>query len=546
MNRRVTHLWILFAFGCADEATSPSQDPDLQVDSEPIYDQGGAPADASLGDAALMDLEAWDVSAARDAWRPEGDDGLADARPEVSDDAAPILDEGASTDAAIIEDAAPTDQRPLIDVAPADAALIDAGSVEGCDVFSAPIAAVDADGSRQRPWGSLASLASANQLDEVGGTLCLLDGHHGAPTLVEVTGPLVIRALNPQGARVSALTLQNSDHITFEDLLVDGEDVIDPTQDERIRFLVLADEESDHITLRGLTVQSAARSDTWTWDDWRDRVRSGVDLRGAHAAVEGCLIQNTYHALSARGDHAYVGHTTIDNFGGDGIRGLGSSSTYEWNTVRDAYIDEYEVQHDDAFQTYELEGDLLVEGVTIRHNRFILFADPITDFVRSEALVGTLMQGIINTDGYVENWVVENNLVINSQAHGITLHGARHCRIQNNTVIRHPAFEVDSGPWVRITDQNKTGQRNFENVIRNNLTTMLTPWDYDVTSTVEANVQVDDAARYFIDLAGLDLHLAPGTDAIDTGVDFDLTDVDLDGRPRRVGAAVDLGAFERP
>jgi parallel beta-helix repeat protein len=186
-----------------------------------------------------------------------------------------------------------------------------------------------------------------------------------------------------------------------------------------------------------------------------------------------------------------------------------------------------------------------VTYVTIRYTRFILLADPRRGFVALHELVGTLMQGVVITDGYADGWVVENNLVVGGQAHGITLYGARGCRVQNNTVVAHPDFVPDAGPWVRITDQTKTGQENFDNVIRNNLAQLLTPWEYDVSSTVEGNLEISLPADAFVDHVGLDFHLRAGSAAIDAGINAELTSEDLDGLPRIVGGSVDVGAFER-
>jgi len=417
-----------------------------------------------------------------------------------------------------------------------------------CDFYAAPEGGGEAaDGSAERPWGTLETMAAANELPATGGVVCLLPGHHGAPRLrgLHPTAPLTVRALDAHQATVSSLIIEDSAALTLQGLVIDGVTEIDPGLDERDTFLLQASEDVSPLTLLDLIVQSADSSADWTWDGWWQRSRSGVDLRGPDATVLDCTIRNVHHALSVRGDDALVQGNTIDNFGGDGIRGLGSGSTYAWNTVRDAYIDEYEVQHDDAFQAYELEGDLRISDVTIAHNRFLLFTDPLTDFVLEQGLVGTLMQGVIITDGYADGWVVENNLVVNSHPHGISLYGARNSRIQNNTVVAHPAFVASDGPWIRITDQEKTGQENFDNIVRNNLTAMLTPWDYDDSSIIEANLEVTEPDSVYADVAGLDFHLLPGTDAIDGGIDEALAESDLDGAARRVGAAVDLGAFER-
>lgn len=420
---------------------------------------------------------------------------------------------------------------------------------DGCDAYADPTldpADSSADGSADHPWPSLEALASSGQLPIEGGVLCLLPGDHGSPHVqgVHPDAPLILRAVPPTEATVSALRITDTTDLTVDGLQVQPPATPPDGIDPREHFLVVGDATSDRITLTNLRVESADSSATWTVADWARLSWSGIDLAGADATVSHSTIHNTHHALLLRGDRAHATTNLIDNFGGDGIRGLASGSTYEWNTVRDAYIDDYAVQHDDAFQAYELEGDLRISDVTLRHNRFVLFADPITEFVRTEHLIATLMQGVVITDGYADGWVVEDNLVVNSQAHGITLYGARNSRIQNNTVVRHPDVPAEAGPWIRITDQTKSGHANFDNIIRNNLTTLLTPWDYDATSLVEANLEIDDPTAHFVDPGGLDFHLLPTSPAVDGGVDTDLTDVDLDGQPRVVGSAVDLGAHE--
>lgn len=411
-----------------------------------------------------------------------------------------------------------------------------------CDVYAAPDGELSNPGTLDAPWPSLQALAEAQALPTAG-TLCLLPGHHGAPVLRELSATeLHIVATELQSAWVTSLQLIDVSAVRFQGLLVHGTD-IDTSRDERDLWLVSADADSHDLVFQDLLVESAPDSSTWTVSDWTTRAKSGVDLRGERIQVLDTQIRNTHHALSLRGDHALVQGCLVDNFGGDGIRGLGSHSTYAWNTVRDAYVDAYETQHDDAFQAYGLEGDLKIEGVRIEHNQFLLFADPLTEFVLEQGLVGTLMQGVVITDGYADGWVVENNLVVNANYHGISLYGGRNCRIQNNTVVRHPDMAADSGPWIRISPQTKTGQDNFDNVIRNNLAAMLTPWDYDASSIVEANLELDDLS-VFVDAAGLDFDLAPGGQAVDAGQATDLAERDLAGRPRLSGAAPDLGAYE--
>jgi len=278
-----------------------------------------------------------------------------------------------------------------------------------------------------------------------------------------------------------------------------------------------------------------------------------MDMRGHDIHVTNSLISNVYHAVSLRGNNAYYGHNIIDNFAGDGIRGHGDNSVYEYNTVRDCYIDDYDIQHDDGFQAFRTasDGNYKIENVTLRGNTILLFEDPITDFVIDNHLIGTLMQGIIITDGYAESWIVENNLVVSAQYHGISLYGATSCRVQNNTVISHPYLPKDTAPRIYLDDQKKSGQThsNTNNIIRNNITTTLTTWTFDSSSTVENNIDIVESSLtnftdIFVNYENYNYHLKSTSQAVDTGDNIDLSSLDNDELPRVYNAIVDLGAFE--
>src|SRR5690606_12571794 len=73
-------------------------------------------------------------------------------------------------------------------------------------------------------------------------------------------------------------------------------------------------------------------------------------------------------------------------------------------------------------------GTGVVRGVVIRGNVFINFTDPDREFAGSA-------QGIGCFDGFFEDWVIENNVVVVNHWHGITLLGARNVRVVNNTVV---------------------------------------------------------------------------------------------------------------
>lgn len=407
---------------------------------------------------------------------------------------------------------------------------------------------INNDGSQANPWSTLAAVVYTNKALNSGDIVYLMSGNHGDPYInnMSFTDYVTVKALSGNAPIIKSIQLVNSSYWAFDGIKVDG------TNNNKIKEQVLfsADVNSHHTKIINSTISSAESIETWTKTDWYNNVTSGIQIRSDYAYLKNNVIKNTYHALEVRGKFTEVYNNLIDNFAGDAIRGLGSNSIYENNTVRDCYINDYAIQHDDGFQTYNLESDPKASNITIRNNVFMLFADPVTPFVQTNSLVGDLMQGIIITDGYADGWIVENNIVSNNQDHGISLYGARNCKVQNNTVVQSPLYsDADHVPWIMLTDQTKTGQTNFNNVIRNNISAKYTTWTYDATSTVENNITIDGSnyanySNYFVDYVNNDFHLSATSPAIDAGVNTDLASTDLDGNPRSMGASADAGAYE--
>ncbi|WP_420582319.1 choice-of-anchor Q domain-containing protein [Reichenbachiella sp.] len=418
------------------------------------------------------------------------------------------------------------------------------GTIRYCD----PINGSNAnDGSEANPWGSLATTLATGKVIEDGDLIYLLSGDHGLPYISSknFTNGVTVKALSGHDPVLDGLTIANSKNWTFADLTIDGAG----SALSKEGFLVTGDVNSTDLTFKNCLIQSAEESSTWTKADWYANAKGGMDMRGENVVVEHTTIKNTYHALSLRGDHSSATSNLIDNFAGDAVRGLGQFQTFEYNTIRDCYVEDYETNHDDAFQTYILTGDPKSEGLTIRFNKILLFEDPITQFVIDNDLIGESMQGIIITDGYPDGWVVENNLLVTNHYHGISLYGARNSRVQNNTVIKHPYYSDSKIPWILIDDNSKTGQTNFDNIIRNNLAADISFDKFDNSSTVEGNLEIgtnssSDYDDYFQDYEDYNYLTKAESPAINVGINKDLTSLDLAGNNRLSNGTVDAGAYE--
>ncbi len=279
---------------------------------------------------------------------------------------------------------------------------------------------------------------------------------------------------------------------------------------------------------------SVADVSNWTADDWNNKSCNGISLSGNNMVARSNHLKNVNFAYSATGDSCLMEYNVVENFSGDGIRGLGDFSTYQYNTVKNCYnVNE---NHDDGFQSWsegeDGPGSGVVRSVVLRGNTIINYEDP------NQPFKGTL-QGIGCFDGKFEDWVVENNVIMVDHWHGLSLYGAINCRVVNNTVV--DLNEQEPGPpWIKITE-HKNGAPSVGCIVRNNLTTQLACSDNGVT--LDHNIIMGNYADYFVDHASGDLRLNEGCEAINAGNPENAPVTDRNGFSRSDGI-VDVGAFE--
>lgn len=390
-------------------------------------------------------------------------------------------------------------------------------------------------GTRSSPWGSLEAVAKGDKVFTAGDVLILLAGHHGRPVL-HGSNPGMVTIRPEAGARATLanLTIQSGQFWTIEGLEISPETTASP---ERGALVKIAGG-SDNV-LRGCLIYTARDTTRWTAADWDTRTCDGVYLDGIRQLVENNRLQNVRFGVSvpSGASHNTVRGNLIMNFSGDGIRALGDYGIFEGNVVKNLYL--VNKNHPDAFQSWSQTaagvGKGVVRGVVVRGNYFLGYDDP------QKPYRGAL-QGIGCFDGFYEDWVVENNVIITSAWHGIAFYGARNCRIVNNTVADiDPADKAV--PWIKITaHKNKTPSSG--NLVRNNLAGRLA---LDSGSAqVDHNVSTIDARRFFPGWGNGDLRLKARSAAIDAGSSDDAPVIDLRGAPRSFqgNPAWDVGAYE--
>ena len=405
---------------------------------------------------------------------------------------------------------------------------------------------IDAGLVESQEWESLPYMAGASLVVKnagapvkAGDTIWLRSGDHGE---LSITGyynasEITVRAEAGHDPRFSSVLVRGSGGWRFSGLTVSLE--FAPTYESKTIF----DLDSHgfrgpvrDIVVEDSSLQSVADASGWSATDWDTLAGNGFSVDGTNITIRRNRLRNVNFGISVSATDSLIESNVVDGFAGDGLRGLGDHTVFQYNTVKNCYA--VNANHDDGFQSWSVGSDGSVGtgevvGIVLRGNTILNYEDPNQPF-------RCTLQGIGNFDGTFVDWVVENNVVITDHWHGITLLGARNSRVVNNTVI-DVNQDSPGPPWIRIAP-HKNGTASQGCVVRNNLTTSLNLEGGGITE--DHNLEVTDLAAMFVDPASNDLHLLPGAPAIDMGAADLAPSIDRDGIPRPQGSEVDIGAYE--
>jgi parallel beta-helix repeat protein len=288
------------------------------------------------------------------------------------------------------------------------------------------------------------------------------------------------------------------------------------------------------ITIDGCRGFSVEDSSAWTIEDWNNISYHAISAGGERLTFRDNYFKNINFGISVNGRFALVKGNTIENFAGDGMRGIGNDMFFEYNTVKNCYA--VNSNHDDGFQSWSLRetNDPPRERIVIRGNTIINNVDPDQPFKGA-------MQGIGCFDGPFVDWVIENNLVLVDHWHGISLYGAYNCRIVNNTVVDLNG-ERPGPSAITITD-HKDGTPSSGCVIRNNIANSVNAGE-GAEEDHNYRISYDRYNEIFVSPSTFDYHLKPGSPVIDGGTVKLIPPFDKDNSARVYGASVDIGAYE--
>jgi parallel beta-helix repeat protein len=418
---------------------------------------------------------------------------------------------------------------------------------QGTEFFVDPATGNDniGDGSALAPWASIQHVVDLKVdcttqngtprnpgAPVKGGDTLLLVGKGGHDQDLDLTGCynsswVTIRALTPLQPVLRSVHFRGG-----EFWRIDGLSFLHDGTGNMIRI----DDHGTHGPSRNIQIVNShfTSGDLPTIQDWIDHVSDGMRIySGSGPIVVRCnRMEQVAMGFVVGGNYTDIINNRVEYFSRDGIATGGHFNRFISNRIFDA-VDLGDGHHDDFFQGHmganpDVSSDVEITG-NIFMNRYT-GGQPAGTWGPTQCLSGF-------EDGPKERLRITNNVCKADHWHGITWYDTNNSVIINNTVVggsNFPGLPPGSDGWPTRTWITIEGSGN---TVRNNITSRnLAGGDHN------HEILSEDVDDYFTDWLGLDLSLATGSPAIDTGNPDGATTHDVEGTER--DSLPDVGAFE--
>lgn len=367
-----------------------------------------------------------------------------------------------------------------------------------------------------------------------GDVILLADGNYGRLELNDLNIPatVTIRSQHARKAHFESIQILGAtSDLRFENISVwpSNPSVAEAT-------LIIVSATSARIAFDGLDVRSGPDAESylnWSATTWNQHKFSGFRVSGPDNAVTNSHLFGVYMGITATGDNALVRGNLISGYNGDGLRGLGNNNVFRNNRVINCV--DTDANHDDGFQSFASASGPIV-GLVLDGNQFL-------EWVADPSPLRCALQGIGLFDGFYDDLTIINNVVSTSQYHGISVYGARHALIANNTVVN--AFgNPGTTPYLAVRPhKNKTPSSDV--LVVNNIAMSIQGAASAKNRVVFLNNStVVSPLAEFENARAFDYRLRPDSSYVDTGDTPNGAKTDITGIARPRGKATDRGAYE--
>lgn len=387
------------------------------------------------------------------------------------------------------------------------------------------------NGSLTHPWKTVTDALNSGRING-GDNILLMDGEHGILKVQKsFTSAVTIKSQNARNAHVEYIyVLAPTNNLIVQDLKVwPTNPLVHPSV---LVYSGSGTADNQFINLDIRAGKDAFNYINWSAADWLARAMDGAMMDGDRMEVRQSTFTGVHFGVVISGVDGVVASNLIDGFSADGLRGNGARGNFRDNIVKNCIS--VDGNHADGFQAFSSSA---ITGLVLERNTIIEW-----ELVKSHPLRCGL-QGIGMFDGFFDNLTIRNNVIAVRNGHGISVFGARHATITNNTVVNVDGIQPGY-PWIGIFP-NKNGTPSTDVIVANNIAMAYSGVTDKANRVSFINNRISRNPDFaYVDISTFNYEPKPTSRFIDAADPLYAPALDTDRHKRPSGAGPDVGAIE--